>query len=764
MDAQQSPDVAAEFGLFDQPLNTRNLAANYDAATSKHELLAIFAAEKQQYAHELAAKFKSVGTQQIKEYEQKIKQKLKDKYEQVARSLLKEREQQLINQYQQKTNQYQEKIADLQVQVNRLEQDLAKQQQGVHTSFEKEQATRTLYEDLIKASRSEFMQQAEHKFRAEYIAKELELKQAHAQQLIQREQKLAAEYTVRQQTALLAQEQTLTSKYTAQIEQQNELFNLKLQQQIDAGTVLAIQSQRSEFEQERAALQAMVEGMRPEVAANKQRWYAEVTEQVRQEYEQKFIEFKAAQEQEVAALKAAQEHEFAVAKAELTQRNHGELELLIAGQRQKLAEEIHQENSIVMKYKEREIRDACDAQVLQATLDLKQRNAQEVQEAVQEALAQQALQLQVDYNKKLAENTAKLTVEHEEKIKLATIQERARLSQITTNEKKLLLEQQLANLEKEHQNALLTLETRLLQGQDPRIQNVIDKIVAERVIELRRQMEASRPTSTPVPHLQSEINQQLQVEALAQCEQRLRQEYQVILENQRKQAAENFASHLKQAVRRALTKYKQRLSTQMSASREEELAILEDQLKAQYAHKLQQQVQALKMEFAKDQGQFIAAEESKIKLHVEQQTAELRRQHKLELQKAIQEQEHKFNALLEQERQKFNMKFVQDKANLIKDLTARFTHEKQVAMQKYETELRDKLYKEMVKQKDYIQAKFSGSQDVALQDLKRRLDAQHKQEIDRIKQGYFDPFAKRNQDTEQLADRILAKFQVSRED
>ena len=73
-------------------------------------------------------------------------------------------------------------------------------------------------------------------------------------------------------------------------------------------------------------------------------------------------------------------------------------------------------------------------------------------------------------------------------------------------------------------------------------------------------------------------------------------------------------------------------------------------------------------------------------------------------------------ALLEEERKTINKRFAQDKATLIKDLTDKFNREKHIAMEKYETELRDKLYAEMVKQKDYIQHKFASAQEAALQE------------------------------------------------
>lgn len=803
----------------------------------ERELIKRLSAEKHRLAAELEIQFKEASIKRVQQHEKKFKEilskekqhlaeekqlyekALKDKYSRVMKSMLQERSAQLAAQINNKNSAVE---IELRQQIEQLKQELSRQQQTASLQIsearitakqEQEQASRALYDSIMQSNRDEIAKQAEAKAKAEFAQREIELKREHEINLKKHTAKLMTAYEEKLREALFDQEQAFTRGNTEQLTRQSELFNHRIKQEVDAAVAAATSALELEFVKEKQALNAIIESLRPEVEANRLRMRVEVEKEVREEFDLKFAQY----------------------KVKLDQTKQVELEALVTEQKQKIAEAMQEENMVVLKYKEREIREQCFAEY-----------EQQLQSNIQKNLQQQEARLRAEHEQELASISKKIAEDHALQLQAEVIQERARVSEKSTNEKKILLQQQQANLQEQfqselahklamqaqelnqqHQIAVRDLELKLQQAQSQqrqqeyaatslRVPAIIAPSAAPSVME-------PDPVPRPAPRLQLGINlnephlvsappttdpqiieaekraalqaqertlraqfeQQMmaaraeweraqqnvathtQEEIVQATEQRLRREFQAILDQQRLQAASNFAKQRDVELRGTIARYKQKLLNEMETARVNDLAAAEEALKQQYAERMQQHAELAKVEVERTKEKLLEEQAEKIQAAVELQIAAVRKQQDLKFALYAEEQDKKLHALLDEEKKQLHLKFAQDKANLIKELTAKFTREKHIAMNKYETELREKLYREMVKQKDFIQTKFTQAQDAALNDQKRRLEAQHKQEIERIKQGFFDPNDERSKhDTviaersvEQLADRILAKFQ-----
>lgn len=874
-------------------------------------------AVKEVIAKELEAKYKQASLKRIKEEEQKFTEQfesfkaeyhkeLKAKYSKVAQSVLQKREKELVAKYQiqketeQKLQQHISKLQDelnkrfesqhvnehqLHNQVLELQQEIDRLQQEMQLSIgeakinarqEQEKASKALYEDLMQANRTEAIRQIEQKFQTQYLNIEADLKRQHSEHIKQQSQLLLQDYETKLSTALIEQEYEINQKHTEQMAKQSELFDLRIKQEIDDAVALISQNLHAEFTQERTQLQTVIDSLRPEVAANRNRLRAEVEEEIRIEFSYKFEQL----------------------KLEMQQVKDEQLEALLTAEKQKLSETLQEENLIVLKYKEMEIREVCDAQLLQTTVDLKQQHAQQQQKAIDEALQQQEQVLRLEQQQllkqseeasalkiieqqnlvaqaeqqylqqlqeqqqiikqteqqfmtqlfeqqqqlqhKYEQQLEQVNADHAQRLQLAVMQERIRTSQQNTTEKKVLLNQQQNSLQQQfeqeknviltqqqiqlsaqfelekqqwlqkisqHQIDLQQLEHKLNSEYQQGLQAKINQAVMTKELELQEQFaiqlrEAKQSVSvvtlpskdhelemrmalqqqettlriqfaTQLEQMRAELQQQLggqqstSKEQLMQHEKILRKEFQALLVAQRKQAAANYEKQLDNEIRNALKEYKQQITAELNTIRINDIAASEQALREKFEARLKQQSEIARSELERIKDHLQNEQQEQIDSAVATKTENLAQQYEQQLVKYNLEQENRIVALIEDERKKINIRFAQDKAALIKDLTARFTREKQIEMHKYETELRDKLYKEMVKQKDYIQQKFASTQESALNEQKRRIEAQHKQEIERIKQGYFEPNLERTQHehiiadrgVEQLADKILAKFQ-----
>lgn len=826
-DIKKAVDLGHTMDPVGQESNLSNETQTLNPKESlQNELLKRLSAEKHRLAAEMEIKFKEASVKRIKEQEQKYKQiladektklaeekskyekALKEKYNRVMKSMLNEREEKIASDYK-KT--YSNIDSELRAEIEELKEELERQKQAASMQIaeakifgkqEQEKASRAFYDNLIQSSRNDIVKQTEEKLQAEFLRNEIELKREHEINLKKHTAKLMNAYEEKLRDALYEQEQSLIRSHNEQTARQSELFTHRIQQEIDAAVASATSKMELEFVKEKQALNAIIENLRPEVEANRVRMRVEVEKEVREEFDIKYAQYK----QKVEQAKAL------------------ELEALLAAERQRIAEAMQEENMVVLRYKEREIREGCTAEL-----------QRDIQAKIQQNLQEQEARLRAEHQQQLDALAKKLQNDHALQLQAEVIQERARVGDKATNEKKLLLQQQQANLQEQfaselahklamqaqtlhqqHQQELRNLETQLQMAQnqqgvkqayeqavavthkplatfEPNLEDdvmLVPATTTTRIVEvpadtarfeqekrqalreLEQKLRAEfaqeiRAVKSNLPQVPAGIDPQEHEQALLECEQRLRREFQAILEQQRMQAATNFAKQRDVELRGTIARYKQKILNEMEMARTNDLAAAEEALKAQYEARIHQHAELSRVEVERAKEQLQAEHAERIRAAVALQIEVVEKEQERKFASYAQAQDEKLKMLVEEERKKLGVKFAQDKANLIKDLTAKFTREKHIAMNKYETELREKLYKEMVKQKDFIQSKYTQTQEAALLEQKRRLEAQHKHEIERIKQGFFDPviesprrdemIAERN--VEMLADKILAKFQ-----
>ncbi len=751
---------------------------------------------------ELLSKEKELLAQEKLKYEKA----LKEKYQRVMKTMLQEKEQELAEKI--KAQHYANTL-ELKQQIEQLKQEQARQQQvsvlqiseaKLAAKQEQERASKALYDNVLQSERESIARQTEERLQAEFTRREIELKREHEIALKKHTAKLMQTYEQKLQEAMAAQEQDLTRNQSEQLARQSELFKHRIQQEVDTAVAAATSKLELEFVKERQTLNAKIESLRPEVEANRLRMRVEVEKEIRAEFDLKYAEYKQ-------KLDAAKKQE---------------LEALITTETQKLAEAMQEENMVVLKYKEREIRENCQAEY-----------AQQIQATVHQNLQEQEKRLAAEHAAQLEQITRKIKEDYALQVQAEVIQERARITEKSTNDKKILLQQQEANLQEQfasemahklamqaqtlqqqHQATIHALESKIQELQATQVQRATIEPFASSIPDLIETiapkaskfvqdpelpyLEPAPPTQDPAifaaekraaleaqqRSLQAQFAAQLQAERakweqerastatvnleaeLEACEKRLRREFQGILEQQRLIAATNFAKQRDVEIRATVAKYKQKILNELEAARLEDLATAEQALKEQYAARMQQHAELSRVEIERTKEALLAEQHAKIKAAVDLQMEAMRKEQELQFAQYAKQQDQRLAELVEEERKQLQIKFAQDKANLIKEVTAKFTREKHIAMNKYETELRENLYREMVKQKEFIQSKFSHAQEAALQEQKRRLESQHKHEIERIKQGFFDPvnehsrhdeiIAERN--VEQLADRILSKF------
>ncbi len=330
------------------------------------------------------------------------------------------------------------------------------------------------------------------------------------------------------------------------------------------------------------------------------------------------------------------------------------------------------------------------------------------------------------------------------------------------------LAQQVTHLEDAYENekqvALEKLRIELSAKHSIELQKLHANSSYEKIIDLQNTNRQER----------NNLEQELAVKIL-QREAELQIEFQVKLAEQRKQITAEMNSNLNlqvnEQIHHTIEAYKQKIAEEFQTMQANELELAQDQLKEQYAIKLQQHIEIMRLELDQEKAQHNA--EYKNKLDSARQ--EIKTQLLIDL-------EHKFEQRFVQESKKLNIKLAQEREILTKEITVTMNKDKESAIAEHESNLRDSLYKEMVKQKEYIQAKSAAAQENALQELKRRLESQHKQEVERVKQGFFEVNDRKDyshtvaksttrqanyaadRGVEQLAERILSKFSAKRDD
>lgn len=776
----------------------------------ERELIKRLSAEKHRLAAEMEIKFKEATAQRNKLQEQKFreliakehqcleseKQKfekaLKEKYSKVMKAMLQEKEQQIQEKIQTK---YYANELELRQKIEKLQQELKNQENNLDMKLtevkliakrEQENASRALYDSIMQSERDKLIKQTEERLEEGFQKRIADLTREHEISLKKHTAKLMNTYQERLNAAVAEQEQLITNKYSDQITRQGELFNHRLAQEVQTAVNAATSKLELEFVKEKQTLQAQIESLRPELETNRLRMRVEVEKELREEFDIKYAQYK----QKIDAAKMQ------------------ELEMLITTEKQKLAEAMQEENMVVLKYKEREIREKCESEYINR-----------LQTDIQKNLQDQEKRLKEEHEAHLQQTIKILKDEHALQMQAEVIQERARITEKNINEKKMLLQQQQTNLEEQyssdiahklamqaqslkqaHQIEIANLEKKIqeLTNIKPTIQYireevpvVIEKPVHEYLVDVKSTIdpevfenEKRLALAEQAKILEEKFEEKMKAERakweqqrsngdttreaeLQACEQKLRREFQGILEQQRLLASANFAKQRDVEIRATIAQYKQKLLNEMQIAQESDLIAAEQHLKQQYEERIKQHAELARVEVERTKDALIQEQNDRIQTAVNLQIEAMRKEQDLKFAQYVESQDEKLQLRINEEKKELSIKFAQDKANLIKELTAKFAREKHIAMNKYETELREKLYKEMVKQKEFIQTKFTHAQDTALQEQKRRLEAQHKHELERIKQGFFDPSADISvhdeiiveRDVEKLADKILSKFQ-----
>jgi len=693
--------------------------------------------QKSAISQEQQAQLRELFKTENEEY----KKALKEKYQSIAKSVVLKREQELLEKFKQElfrikaqegnnadVSQRQQKIlaATWHSQVQALQQELEQQKALVQTSINQG----------MEAGREIGLRQAEQKY---------------ARILSDQSSEFNSEYQ-----RVLDKEQALKHQFHVEFKKQEELLNIQNTAKLSAELAKEQQRHTLELEHIKSNLSAKIVDlerqlaiMQPDVEANKQRMKEEIEAELQASYAIKFEDYK---------------HEIARLKSD-------EVQSMLIGEKQRLAVALEQENVVVLKYKERELRDQFDAELAQLKNNIKLENEQfqvkfkqQSEKEFKDMLEQQEQRLIAEAQLKIEHEKLRINAELTSKIQDAVTQERLRLNSQHTNENKILLQQQHDALVARHEADLATklaeLSSKLDRAHKEEIEAIeyehkqaIAKAVSMREKEIKYEYQLDN-----IDQHKENLEAQKRVE-LANFEKQLRKEFQELLEQQRRLAKEKFVNQRAQEIQQALAKYRGQI---------------ENDVKDQYADKWQQHAAMLKAEL-----------EQKMQQEISEMQKDLGRQKlvamKEQEQKLEQKMQQKMNEALEEERKKLGLKFAQDKSALIKDLGAKFAYEKQIAIENYENDLRDTLYKEMVKQKEHIQSKFIKGQETALLEQKRRLEAEHKLELERAKQGYFDKkgaedFSQAVINTrlrhnpvavelgvEQLADRILAKFQTGKD-
>jgi hypothetical protein len=644
---------------------------------------------------------------------------------------------------------YERKIAEYKQKAdNEYQQMLVEENNQLVLKMERENLTVLKYKELelrenykLLTTNTQNALQTEHE-------KTLQATLAHHDGL------LAAELD-RLKSEFAAKEQNIIAKYaddlnTAIAQERAVLTRQALTEKKD----LLQQQQTSLLEQYNLDLNNKLEALAQQMCTDHQAELTALKQQLQLEQQQANLQITAAQQTELAIfeqklqqdyrLKAHQqniEHEKAIAKA-VAQRErelHRNFELQLIQEQQKLSDTFEMNKQLALQNLERSLRE-------QFNVELERKNNELKYGFERDRLVENGKN-SMPINLEIAKQEALL--EQEQKFREKMVQE------IETVEKQLAQEKHVA-LDK-LQNALQDKFN--LDLQQARAEWEYSK--------LKELQEHER--------MQQEVLEHEKAAALFKCEQQLRREFQELLVQQRKQEVTLITQQKDQELNHALTEYKKQIMQELQQQNRGELNSAEAELHAEYESKLQQHMEIIRVDLEQEKSKLQIEFAAKFKEALDNRQATIQLEYDRKLVQIEENQEQRLEIHLEQERKKINLKFAQDKAKLVQEISARFMQEKQEAMEKYENELRDTLYKEMVKQKEYIQSKFSAAQDAALLEQKRRLEAQHKHEIERIKSGYFSnakaeltqnvlsnrprpaPVVERG--VEQLAERILAKFQ-----
>jgi hypothetical protein len=674
---------------------------------------------------------------------QRLAKELESKFKELSQEIVdlksKEQEREQVRYYADQQQQQLVAATEWHIRASRLEEELEQQKLAFYSELK---STKEQYERLLENA-------------------ELRNQQEYTSKLHKEAATLAADYEFKLNKNLLAKEQELKIKYAEDLEQQKLLIQ-QVQQRQNEAYIAELDAQFT--------TRFMLKEKEVEIARNKIQELTAELENLSQQMKQAVDRMRTQVEAELGAeYEAKAQRKF----LDYAQEKDAQVQKSVEEQKQIILQKVEEEKVIVLKYKETELREQNEALIAK----IKTENDAENQRILKAALSVQEQQLQQEHSKLTQEFFVKrqeLQAQLDTKIQEAVLQERANLTQQHNNEKKMLLQQQQKVLLEQYKSdleaKLAAQEKKILdsnfvpeslvadfeQKLAKKQQEITEVLNREKDLALSRQEKTLRDCfavelKTHLHKAKSEWEYTTAREyknkeqgLLSEHEKKIREEFQQILQEQRKQDAAQFTMQKEQFLREAIARYEA-----------ESLQQLEDQLKEQNANKLQEAV--------------------------DKRVALLEQEYERKLANLDAKQKEKYEQRIDQERKQLNLKYTKDKAALQQDLAAKFEQEKQQAVAEFETELRDSLYREMVKQKDHMQAKYASSQELALQELRRRLEAQHKQEIERIKQGYFStkhpaefsktvvntartqvPAAERG--VEQLAERILAKFQVNRED
>ena len=773
-------NLATKFAPLEPPIARRNLSQDFAQQ---------FAVKEQILNSAIDLELRQTSIDSLREHEQRLKQLFdmeKEKYEKNSAAELKhstEHYERLIAEREREAKQEISKlIAEYEFKLKKV--NLLKEQEF------QEQLQQELIkqQNIIKEKQQAMIDAAvagnTYKLRSELDAERMALEQ-------QAHDLLLAQDQVAKFKTELEQSQTDMHAHIMQIKQQaeNKLnieYSAKLEEQKSQCEAIIAQFKTDllRAEQTKTQYESRFEARLALLQQEHAQTVAQLNSAHEAKHEAKLEEFKAQQEIAVAQhnakleeFKVQQEIALAQHKAELTQLSDQALQEKIVEETQRILAATEQEKLIVIKYKEKELRDDLAAELVKAKEQLIQDNAEILSKALEEQ--------QREVDESLADQ-----------IQEAVVQERALQAQKYAAEKKLLLQQQ--------QNILLEQYNIDLKSKLNSLTQELQAAHKEEQTALKLAHQAAQ-TELKLAHKAA----QTELQAAHKAEQ---QELRRTLEHEYQQKLNQFTvgplrdaevlaaakeQELRAVLELELADKLQQVTNKFAQEKQQELLKQENILRDNFDTELDRCLREARAEWQQAQAQALQFQSQAVHVQLEQQIrkefqeilAEQRTQDLELLQKQKEQEVHaaieayKSRAAQEflQERKKLNLKLNQEKAIMHKKLSNQFEEEKQEAIAQFEVELRDTLYKEMVRQKDYVQSKFAKNQEAALQEQKRRLEAEHKQEVERIKQGYFtvkdhnefatamvnnrirhNPTAERG--IEHLADRILAKFQGHKED
>ncbi len=653
---------------------------------------------------------------------------------------------------------HERKVADLEIQIDKIQAEFAHNRNQLQQQIEA--SIRSEYETQINYFKSEA-----------YRSQEVSRLVAEQRQVICKE--LEAEQLV----IIKHKQRDLEAEYTAKLEN----HKAKLQQQFETDLANMIAAKEQLITEEFAAKLAAKE------------------EQILQDCNDKIQEARitveyATKQQALAAEQLAKlQHNEANLRSELNQQHAVETKALLQKQQQILLEQFDQDlqNRLHEQAQRLHIEHQNQLQELQVKLQVAQNTQQlaneDIQKIVANAVMNRELELTARYNSEIADLRARLEAD------FAVLQQKA------LQEQEIALRAKFANSKAEPQEddssfsqqqiiAQLAHEKHNLEQQFERDKNyALEQLRQELTLAAEAKLQQAKiewenERLNDLKNHEASFKEVMDAKvaaAVLQRESQVRHEFQLKLEQQREldQIAirNQIQDEAQEQMQRTLEQYKVQLLTQLEQKQVIELETAKDELAEQYAKKLQQHLEIVKAEQEQMRTTMELEFNSRLQDAMLQQKQELQQTYQEQISQLETKKQEAIAIRIEQERKKLALKYAQDKATLIQELSAKFNQEKNHEMAEFENHLRDSLYKEMLKQKEYLQTKFNNAQELALQEQRRRLEAEHRHEIEKVKQGYFvrqssSDFTQtvvntRNRSrhvdksVESLAEKILAKFQ-----